>query len=128
MGWLSLQNRRDFHKCIMVFKCRNDLAPEYLAEHFCSNDTVHMYNTLNASQFRATRTRTAHYHLSFTVSGSNLWNDLPSNIKKLSSLSSFMLLSYMITTEIRSCDGKINAKVAMKCNNFYDLGDYNKTT
>ncbi len=80
--WLSLQNRRDFQKCIMVFKWRNGLAPEYLAELFSSNDTVPMYNTHNASQLRATRTRTAHYHCSFTVSGSNLWNDLPCNRKK----------------------------------------------
>ncbi len=77
LGWLSLQNRRDFHKSIMVLKCRNDLAPECLAELFSSNDTVHMYNTSNASLLRATRTRTAHYHCSFTVSGSNVWNDLP---------------------------------------------------
>ncbi len=41
---------RDFHKCIMFFiKCRNGLAPEYLVELFSSNDTVHMYNTSNAS-------------------------------------------------------------------------------
>ncbi len=72
LGWLSLQNRRAFHKCIMVFKCRNSIAPEYLAELFSSNDTVHMYNTRNASQLRATRTRTAHYHRCFTVSESNL--------------------------------------------------------
>ncbi len=40
----------------------------------------------------------------------------------------FMPLSHQIMTEIRSCDIKKNAKVAMKCNNFYDLSDYSKTT
>ncbi len=39
-----------------------------------------------------------------------------------------MPLSHRIMTELRLRDGKKNAKVAMKCNNFYDLGDYNKTT
>ncbi len=72
LGWLSLQNRRDFHKCIMVVKCRNGLASQYFAEPFSSNDTVHIYNTHNACQLRATRNRTAHYHRSFTVSGSHL--------------------------------------------------------
>ncbi len=42
LGWLSLQNRRDFHKCIMVFKSRNGLAPEYLAELFSSNDSTYV--------------------------------------------------------------------------------------
>ncbi len=37
-------------------------------------------------------------------------------------------LSHQITTEIWLRDGKNNAKVTIKCNNFYDLGDYNKTT
>ncbi len=89
LEWLSIQNRKHLQRYIMVFKCRNGLAPEYLSEHFSSNDRVHMYNTLNASQLRATSNRTAHYHLSFTVSASNLWNDLPSNIRKLSPMSSF---------------------------------------
>ncbi len=78
----------------MVFKCRNGLAPEYLAERFSSNDTVQMYNTRNASQLRDTRNRTAHYYPSFTVSGSNVWNDLHSNIKQLSSLTSFKKALY----------------------------------
>ncbi len=30
LSWLSLQHRQDFHKCVMVYKCRNSLAPSYL--------------------------------------------------------------------------------------------------
>ncbi len=30
LSWLSLQHRWDFHKCVMVYKCRNNLAPSYL--------------------------------------------------------------------------------------------------
>ncbi len=43
-------------------------------------------------------------------------------------LLALMPLSHQITNEIRSHGGKKIAKVAMKCNNFYYLGDYNKTT
>ncbi len=35
LSWLSLQHRRDFHKCLMVYKCRNSLAPSYLEK--CSH-------------------------------------------------------------------------------------------
>ncbi len=64
----------------MVSKCRNGLALEYLAEPISSNDTLRMYNTRNASQLRATITKTAHYHYNYTLFGSYLWNNLLSNI------------------------------------------------
>ncbi len=30
LNWLSLQYRRDFYKIVMVYKCRNSLAPQYV--------------------------------------------------------------------------------------------------
>ncbi len=55
LGGLSLQYRRDFHKCIMIYKCRNGLAPQYLCDLFNSNDSMHSYNTRNFNQLRATK-------------------------------------------------------------------------
>ncbi len=89
LGWLSLQYRRDFHKCIMIYKCRNGIAPQYLCDLFNSNDSMHSYNTRNSSHLWATKSRTAYYHHSFTVSGLNLCNSLPRNIQESNSLSSF---------------------------------------
>ncbi len=60
LDWLFLQHRSDFHKCILVYKCRNNLAPSYLVDIFNSNDSVHSYNTRHASQLRSTNTRTAY--------------------------------------------------------------------
>ncbi len=45
LGWLSLQYRRNFHKFIMVYKCRNGLAPRYLCDLFISNYGMYSYNT-----------------------------------------------------------------------------------
>ncbi len=69
--WLSLPQRRDFHKCILVYKCRMGLAPQYLCDMFIANNSNHSYNTRNVTQLRATITRTAYYYRSFTVSGLN---------------------------------------------------------
>ncbi len=33
LNWLSLQYRRDFHKIVMVYKCRNGLAPNTYVTH-----------------------------------------------------------------------------------------------
>ncbi len=89
LDWLSFQYRRDFHNCILVYKCYNNLAPSYLVDMFNSNDSVHNYNTRHASQLMSTQTRTAYYHKSFTVSGHTLWNDLPYNIQNCNTLPSF---------------------------------------
>ncbi len=89
LKWLSLQQRRDIHKCILVYKCRMGLAPQYLCDMFIANNNNHSNNTRNATQLRATITRTAYYYRSFTASGLNLWNSLPNHIKECTSLSSF---------------------------------------
>ncbi len=89
LKWLSLQQRRDFHKYILVYKWRMGLAPHYLCDMFIANNSNHSYNTRNAIHLRATITRTAYYYRSFTVSVLNLWNSLPNHIKECASLSSF---------------------------------------
>ncbi len=44
-SWLSLQHRRDFHKCMMVYKCCNSLAPSYLEKLFKNSIYVIIQNT-----------------------------------------------------------------------------------
>ncbi len=95
LSWLSLQHRQDFHKCVMVYKCRNSLAPSYLEILFTSNDTKHTYNTMHSAQLRYTKTRTLYYHRSFTVSGHRLWNHLPSTIQNCTTLPTFKKALYM---------------------------------
>ncbi len=82
LGWLSSQCIRDFHKCIIICKCRNGLAPQYLCDLFNSNNSMHFNNTGNSSHRSATKS-----YLSFTVSDLNLWNNLPRNIQESTSLS-----------------------------------------
>ncbi len=72
LKWLSLQQKQDFHKCILVYKCRLCLASQYLCDMFIANKSNHSYNTRNATQLRATITRIAYYYHSFTVSDLNL--------------------------------------------------------
>ena len=82
LHWLSLQLRRNFHKCVMVYKCRNNLARDYLCNLFNTNGDNHTYNTRNAVDFKLIKTRTEFYHRSFLISSPVLWNNLPNNIKQ----------------------------------------------
>ncbi len=85
-----------------MYKCRNGLALLYICDLFNSNDSMHSYNTRTFSQLQATKSRTAYYHHSFTVSGLNLWNNLPRKIQENTSLSSFKVhyLSLLVLNSI----------------------------
>ena len=37
LNWLNLASRRKMHKCILVFKCLNNLVTKYLTQYFTRN-------------------------------------------------------------------------------------------
>ncbi len=76
LGWLSLHNWCDFHKCSLLYKCRNNLAPQYLIDLFSSHNINHTHNIRHSNKLRCTKIRTQYYHYSTTMSGQRLWNDL----------------------------------------------------
>ncbi len=52
----------------MTYICRSGLASQYLCDLLNSKDSMHSYNTQIPSQLQATKSHTAYYHRSFTVS------------------------------------------------------------
>ncbi len=53
LNWLSLKNGRLMHKCIIVYKCLNGMAPQYLNDKITCNDNVHKYCTRSAKDLHA---------------------------------------------------------------------------
>ena len=47
LNWLNLASRRKMHKCILVFKCLNNLVPKYLVQHFTRNHATRRRNNLH---------------------------------------------------------------------------------
>ena len=45
LGWTKLETKRKRHKCVLVYKCLNNLVPQYLSDYFTRNYNVHSYNT-----------------------------------------------------------------------------------
>ena len=45
LQWPNLQSRRDYRKCVLVYKALNSLAPTYLLSDFTHAHEVHRYNT-----------------------------------------------------------------------------------
>ena len=45
LNWLTLSSRRKMQKCILVFKCLNNLVAKYLTQYFTRNADLHDHAT-----------------------------------------------------------------------------------
>lgn len=86
-GWLSLQQRRHFNKCVLMYKCVNGLAPQYLCDMVTSNS--HSYNTRNASQLKPSKAKTAYYQQFQCVRFEIMEKKLRIEIQNIHSVQSF---------------------------------------
>ncbi len=49
LKWMTLKDRIDYRKCILVYKSQNSLGPQYLSDMFKSVSEVHGKNTRSAA-------------------------------------------------------------------------------
>ena len=91
LGWLTFTNRVEYHICIMVFKSLNGQAPEYLSSLLTKSSETNTRNLRSSEQeiLKVPFARTAYYKKSFSVTGPKLWNALPLEIRKSTSLATF---------------------------------------
>jgi hypothetical protein len=47
LGWLSIQNRLEYHKSALMYKCINNSAPDYLCNLFDMNTNSNVYSLRN---------------------------------------------------------------------------------
>ena len=83
LGWESLQERRNKHKLIILYKIINGLTPQYLQDTL--PQLVHettSYDLRNSNDIRNTRANTNLFFNSFLPSSIRAWNDLPEDTKK----------------------------------------------
>ena len=73
LKWPSLQCRREYHKCIQIYKCINDLAPAYLLDDFHSSEQTHNYNTRNKDLIRLPLAKTTKFQTSFKYNAAKSW-------------------------------------------------------
>jgi exonuclease III len=92
LNWVDLSTRRQIHKCVLVFKCLNNLVPEYLSGYFVKNSNIHSYNTRRKDDLHLPKPNLSLGKRSFIYSGSLLYNNLPDRIKKAGTLSNFKSL------------------------------------
>ena len=91
LEWLTIYNRIEYFKAIMMFKCMNDLAPEYLLELFQKSSSINTYSLRSSTcnNIHVQRARTNFGQRTFQYSGIMLWNSLPQDLKSCNNIISF---------------------------------------
>jgi hypothetical protein len=49
LEWLTIYNRIDYFRAVMMYKCMNGLAPEYLTEFFKKYSFVNNYTLISTN-------------------------------------------------------------------------------
>ena len=88
LGWERLEYVRQL--AVTMYKIHNNLSPSYLRGIFTNTSNVHLHNLRNSEiNYYVPRPRTESGKGSLHYRGSVLWNKIPSEIRKLSSLNAF---------------------------------------
>ena len=90
-SWPNLQARRDYLKCVLVYKSLRNLAPAYLLTEFKYAHQIHTYNTRHCDLLRLPLAKTAKYQGSFRFNGARAFNALPLKIRNAIDLKEFKI-------------------------------------
>ena len=96
LNWLNLASRRKMHKCILVFKCLNNLVPKYFMQYFTRNADLHDHATRRSNDLHPPKPKRNMGKRTFKYAGAIYFNSLPNYVKSASSVNSFkkMLTEY----------------------------------
>ena len=89
LNWVNLNSRRNIHKCILVYKCINNMVPEYLCSYFLRNSNFHNYNTRRRHDLHIPKPNRNLGKRTFRYSATVCFNTLPDQIKACTSLNIF---------------------------------------
>ena len=91
LGWMTIEHRIIYHKCLLIFKCLKNEAPSYLTEkvtYVSENNPYQLRNVVNGD-LCVPKSRTELFKKSFSYSGPCLWNSLPTSIRTAQSTTVF---------------------------------------
>ncbi len=76
--WMTVKKRADFHSTCLIYKCQNNLAPQYLVDHFNNISEIHNYNTRSSTRGDIKLANPSNNQLmrTFKYNGTNFWNTM----------------------------------------------------
>ena len=99
LGWLRMDMKFKYDICLLVFKIKNGILPEWLFSLPTVNQMrINNINTRYQNSFFVPRTSTDIGARSITIMGPRLWNSLPAHLRSCPTLSSYKshLLKYLL--------------------------------
>ena len=93
LGWLTIQKRIEYHKGVLMFKCVNKTAPDYLCNLFisCTNATRYSLRSAEHGNLFVPRPNSNFMKRTFHYSGTILWNSLPTSLKSMQNIDTFKI-------------------------------------
>ena len=89
LKWQSVEQRIQYHYCVLVYKLLHNLAPTYIAKLVTKRPTTYTTRYALSCQLHIPKPRTEYKKCSFTYAASKLFNELPIFIQTASSLQTF---------------------------------------
>ena len=87
LGWMSIEQRIQYHIYLLVSKCLNNEALVYLKNkiQYLSDRNPYCLRNVVSEKLQIPTAKTELCKKLFTYSGSKLWNELPFSIRQASS-------------------------------------------
>ena len=96
LKWLNVKKKLLFNDLVMVYKCINNLTPEYLCERFKQRSEIHQRDTRQKSELTLPKCRLATGQRAFAFREAKIFNSLPKFIRDTESrLSGFKRRLFM---------------------------------
>ena len=89
LKWLNVKDRLFLNDAVMVHRCLQDKAPEYLKEKVVKRQEVSGRNTRHSATLNLPLCRLTKGQRSFTYRGAKIFNSLPDDFKNCSMLQCF---------------------------------------
>ena len=93
LHWLKITERITYELCLLVYKCRNNLAPKYLSDLLPANPSSRLLWSSQSDNIYTNYCKNSRcQHSSVGSAGPRAWNSLPTVIKTAQSLDTFKAL------------------------------------
>ena len=91
LGWLNVYERKIYLTSLLMYKCVNGIAPNYLSDRLVFADEIHEHHTRQVSDnaIYVPHAQTQYFQRSFAIRGPVLWNSLPRHVTEAPSVASF---------------------------------------
>ena len=93
LNWLDMNQRRVSHGLIMLFKILNNLGPTYLSDMYTINSDIseRITRSFGGNIWIGNSRYSAIHRKSFRIYMSNIWNQLPNNVKSCKTVNTFKI-------------------------------------